>query len=353
MNNQFEHIIVGDKWLLSARLGFGRQSFVNEWKKSVRENFDFILEWDFLFPAPLGMFLNVCSKELIKLNDFNMQSSLERPNTNFMMILNPLFSSLRAKKTLFIFHHPESIFVNGKCIDPNWDKFFQQFNQSDFVSVIFVSSKQKLFDLPKLKTLTLQRNWKNDSSDGLKFAMSSLKKTVDFSSMNDVEFFLLLESVFKEYWNLLTEPVKDKLAFYSSAVHVISKRFYEKESDEIRNILLHISQEKIDGIIIEDWISRLIYGSLSSEKRIQVHSEWVKKLMLTPRNSRHPETWILHHHLFYSRQYEDSIEVLNDIVDDQLSMDIDGYLPAVLHDYDEVDLPEHLAVEIEEIKDLL
>lgn len=350
---KFEKFSIGDKWILSSKPGCGRQTYLNGILGENSENFDLIIEWDFLFSAPLGIFLNQCNKSLVKLNDLNMQSSMERPNTNYMMILNPLFSSLRAKKSLFVFYQPESIYTDGKWNDPNWEKFFNQFMNSDFVTGVFLTSKNDLSFSVETKKITISKNWKNPSSAALDYILKSENNSADLTDLNDLDYSLQLEKIFSGFWNSQPGNIKDKLSYYSAALHVISNRFYERESEEIRSLLDHISQRKIDGIQIEDWLARLIYGSLDQSSRIAIHKEWSKQLSLTVRNSRHPETWALHHHLFFSRQYEDSIEVLNDIVDDELSMDIDGYLPAVIHDYEEADLPEEVAVEIEEIKDLL
>ncbi len=350
---KFDQIEVGEKWILSSKPGYGRQSYLNEWLKLNSSKFDFVIEWDFLFSAPLGIFLSQCNKSLVKLNDLNMQNSLERPNTNYMMILNPLFSSLSAKKSLFVFYHPESIYTSGKWIDANWEKFFLQFMNSDFVTGIFLTSKNNFSLGNQTKNISIGKNWKTHSSSALEYMLKVQNNTSDFSALNDLDYSLQLEKIFKDFWISLSEDQKNKLSYYSAALHVISNRFYERESEEIKNLLDQIAQHKIDGIQIEDWLARLIYGSLDQDMRISVHKEWANQLSLTVRNSRHPETWALHHHLFFSQQFEDSIEVLNDIVDDQLSMDIDGYLSAIIHDYEEVNLPEDVAVEIEEIKDLL
>lgn len=349
----FIQIETGDKWILHSKPGYGRQRYLNELLKLNSSKFDFIIEWDFLFSAPLGIFLNQCNKLLVKLNDTNMQNSLERPNTNYMMILNPLFSSLRAKKSLFIFYHPESIYTSGNWTDPNWGKFFLQFMNSDFVTGIFLTSKNNFSFDTETKTYSITKNWRNPPSDALEYILKTQNNSEELSELNELDYALKLEKIFKGFWNSLPESQKEKLSYYSAALHVISNRFYDRESDDTKNLLNHISQRKIDGIQIEDWLGRMIYGSLDQTKRIAVHKEWSKQLSLTVRNSRHPETWALHHHFFFSRQFEDSIEVLNDIVDDELTMDIDGYLSAIIHDYEEADLPEDLAVEIEEIKDLL
>ena len=345
-------IVMGEKWTLLAKPGFGRQQSVNKIIEENKPNFDAVMEMDLNFTAPLGVFLHLCNRMLSGIGDENMNGAMSRPNTNYMMILYPLFSSLRSKKILFIFYHPEQVYSGNQWLDKNWGQFFIQFLPSDFTACVFVSSNASIQLSPDHLV------FKPDVSENPVAAVAYICKQLNVKFLpenmrDDVSYNRFLEQIFQTYWKSLDEFTRSKLAFYSGALHVISKRFIDREDEKIKLVLTELTAPKIDGFVLDDWIGKLIYGNLTSTERKFIHAEWAKKLALTPRNPHHPETWALHHHLFFSQQFLDSIDLLNEIVDDQLNMDIDGYLPRILHEYDEAKLSEDLEREIDDIRDLL
>lgn len=345
-------IVIGEKWTLLAKPGTGRQEIVNKIIAESKSNFDAVMEFDLSFTAPLGVFLHLCNRVLSSIGDENMSGAMSRPNTNYMMILNPLFSSLRSKNILFVFYHPEHVYSGSQWLDKNWGQFFQQFLPSEFTSSIFVTSNSSI----QLSSdhLVYKPQFPENPISSVSFICNHLNiKFLAENLRDDVSYNRFLEQIFQSYWKSLDELTRSRLAFYSGALHVVSKRFTDREDEKIKSILNEIMIPKIDGFILDDWIGKLIYGNLTSSERKFIHAEWAKKLALTPRNPHHPETWALHHHLFFSHQYSDAVDLLNEIVDDQLNMDIDGYLPRILHEYDEAKLSEDLEREIDDIRELL
>lgn len=330
-------ITIGKKYQFIVKPGSNYWAFLQTIITTQSSKYAQIVSWDLITNPPFGMFLHHVSQKLSLIGDTNLEDSFKQRQSNFMMAINPLMSSLRSRPILFIFLNANKVFAQPNTwLDSNYNQFFLQFMRSDFTTAIFPVSSE----LMGLETEFIS----SDNCISPVYFDLIPNLSMD-SSPRD------LEVEIKKWFELKSES--EKIEWIQWATKIFA---FEKNGNLKFPLLAEIEKcqmEVLENILPEYSLKKMIVGFATKNQRKRAHHYWMNKMNALDLETRSLIFWEYHWHSFFAENYDLSIELLNEIVDDQLQLDVTGYLPLILKEYDEVNMSEDQSEMIEEIRELI